>query len=124
MPRRFAARARTTDPQGVARVLQSKLDQLGLEAAQLTRKPTQPAAPVQYGKRAGDHIAETQEQTTRSVAADQLERLSSEVREALAKVEAGSYGRCDDCGRQIPEERLEALPWARRCIDCQSRQRG
>lgn len=28
------------------------------------------------------------------------------------------YGRCDECGRDIPRERLEALPYATRCVDC------
>ncbi len=42
-----------------------------------------------------------------------------QVDEALARIEAGSYGRCVRCGQAIPDERLDALPWAARCIDCQ-----
>ena len=38
---------------------------------------------------------------------------------ALARIEEGSYGICTNCGRPIPEERLEARPWATLCIDCQ-----
>ena len=38
---------------------------------------------------------------------------------ALARLEAGTFGTCVRCGREIPDERLEALPWAPRCIDCQ-----
>jgi RNA polymerase-binding transcription factor DksA len=45
------------------------------------------------------------------------------VRAALAKVDAGTYGRCDGCNALIPEGRLEALPWATRCVDCQARLR-
>ena len=41
------------------------------------------------------------------------------VNEALARLEAGTFGTCVRCGRPIPDERLEALPWAPRCIDCQ-----
>ena len=41
------------------------------------------------------------------------------VDEALARLDAGTYGSCVRCGQAIPAERLEALPWAARCIDCQ-----
>ena len=38
---------------------------------------------------------------------------------ALQRLEEGTYGLCEDCQRPITEERLKALPFARRCIDCQ-----
>jgi DnaK suppressor protein len=38
---------------------------------------------------------------------------------ALARLAAGTYGRCTSCGNPIAPERLEALPWAALCIDCQ-----
>jgi DnaK suppressor protein len=38
---------------------------------------------------------------------------------ALARLDAGTYGSCTSCRRPIPPERLEALPWAALCIDCQ-----
>jgi DnaK suppressor protein len=41
------------------------------------------------------------------------------VDEALARLEAGTFGTCVRCGKAIASERLEALPWAARCIDCQ-----
>ena len=41
------------------------------------------------------------------------------VDEALARLDAGSYGRCIRCGEPIAPDRLDALPWAARCIDCQ-----
>jgi DnaK suppressor protein len=40
------------------------------------------------------------------------------VDRALRKMEFGTYGTCERCGRPIPLERLEALPWAILCIDC------
>ena len=39
---------------------------------------------------------------------------------ALARLDEGSYGRCVRCGRAIAPERLEALPWAAHCIECQT----
>ena len=37
---------------------------------------------------------------------------------ALDRIEAGTYGQCQRCGREIGTERLEALPYAELCIDC------
>jgi RNA polymerase-binding protein DksA len=41
------------------------------------------------------------------------------VEAALARLDAGTFGTCVRCGRPIAPERLEALPWAAHCIDCQ-----
>ena len=37
---------------------------------------------------------------------------------ALARIEAGTYGRCTGCQREIPEERLELRPFAGTCVAC------
>ncbi len=46
-----------------------------------------------------------------------------EIDAALARIEAGSYGRCDRCGRPIAPGRLEARPAAPACIGCAARGR-
>jgi DnaK suppressor protein len=46
-----------------------------------------------------------------------------EVDDALAKFEDGTYGKCESCGEQISEARLEAMPSARLCITCASQRR-
>jgi DnaK suppressor protein len=45
----------------------------------------------------------------------------TEILAALARIQEGSYGSCADCGRPIPEGRLEARPEAARCVNCQSK---
>ena len=50
-----------------------------------------------------------------------VRRQLVEVNEALARIGAGTYGVCEDCREKIDEERLRALPRARRCLRCQSR---
>ena len=50
---------------------------------------------------------------------DRAEAQLALVDDALARVDAGTFGRCVRCGRPIAPDRLEALPWAARCIDCQ-----
>lgn len=47
----------------------------------------------------------------------------AEVRSALARLEAGTYGQCERCGQPIAPERLEARPIARTCITCASASR-
>jgi RNA polymerase-binding transcription factor DksA len=44
--------------------------------------------------------------------------LLAEVNHALARIERGPFGRCENGGREIPRERLEALPYARYCLRC------
>jgi len=46
-----------------------------------------------------------------------------EIDEALGKLDAGTYGRCESCGGEISDARLEAKPAARFCIDCASQRR-
>jgi RNA polymerase-binding transcription factor DksA len=45
-----------------------------------------------------------------------------ELEAAVKRVDSGSYGNCEACGKPISEARLEALPTARFCIDDQSKQ--
>ncbi|MGA7174007.1 MAG: TraR/DksA C4-type zinc finger protein [Candidatus Dormiibacterota bacterium] len=104
-------------------LLQAKLCQLVEEKSSLAVAAPEPGTQVQYGKRAGDHVAEAADRMARSRTAGELEKLEEEVRAAVAKLEAGTYGRCDDCAKPIPTARLEALPWATRCVACQSRLR-
>ena len=44
----------------------------------------------------------------------------AQVEAALARLDDGTFGQCLRCGRQIVPARLEALPWAAHCIDCQT----
>lgn len=48
------------------------------------------------------------------------EHIRAETVDALDRVEKGTYGRCENCGGDIAEERLEALPYARHCAPCAS----
>ncbi len=43
----------------------------------------------------------------------------SKINEALARLDEGSYGNCFECGEEIAERRLRALPFAVRCKDCE-----
>jgi RNA polymerase-binding transcription factor DksA len=49
----------------------------------------------------------------------QLLRIIEEIDAALARLEAGTYGRCVACGSVLPAERLEFRPFAAACVTCQ-----
>jgi RNA polymerase-binding protein DksA len=46
------------------------------------------------------------------------EHVLTAIDEALARIAGGTFGTCRRCGNQIAENRLEAIPYANRCIDC------
>ena len=50
-----------------------------------------------------------------AIKAETLRRID----DALARLDAGLYGRCDSCGHEIASSRLRALPFAVRCRDCE-----
>jgi DnaK suppressor protein len=43
-----------------------------------------------------------------------------QIEAAIERIEDGSFGRCEECGRKIPESRLEAIPYAAQCVRCAS----
>jgi DnaK suppressor protein len=49
---------------------------------------------------------------------ENAEAVLTAIDGALDRIEAGTYGTCQRCGREIATERLEALPYAELCIDC------
>ncbi len=50
---------------------------------------------------------------------DNAQVLLSRVEKALRKMDNGNYEYCSTCGKEIPVARLEAIPWANECIQCQ-----
>jgi DnaK suppressor protein len=50
---------------------------------------------------------------------DSERQLLLQIDDALRRMDDGRYGHCSSCGRPINLKRLEAIPWARFCVDCQ-----
>ena len=72
-----------------------------------------------YDNHLADTATETYDRELDYTLEENEERLLTEIDAALKRIEGGTYGTCTNCGKQIPEERLEALPWATLCINCQ-----
>ncbi|MEN3312740.1 MAG: hypothetical protein V7645_2069 [Actinomycetota bacterium] len=70
-----------------------------------------------------NHLADTATETYDRELDYTLEENSghvlAEIDAALKRIEEGTYGICTNCDRPVAVERLEALPWATLCIDCQ-----
>jgi DnaK suppressor protein len=105
----------------VIALLRARRDELAGELAELAEPVRAPGVQMQFGKRAGDHTADAVLQMTRTVTAGELQHVAIEISRALEKLEERTYGVCDDCKQPIAPERLEALRWATRCVNCQSR---
>ena len=65
-----------------------------------------------------DSATETLDREIEQSLEDNAEHLLGRIDAALARIDEGTYGRCERCGEAIGEERLEALPYATRCIEC------
>ena len=53
---------------------------------------------------------------------DDNRRILQLVNEALGRLDSGTYGLCVACQEEVQAKRLDAVPWARHCIECQEKQ--
>jgi DnaK suppressor protein len=102
-----------TDP---ATVLEAKREQLKEQLAEMSAPP-QELGTISFGKRVGEGTSQAVDRLSAVPAHDKLQLMLAEVERAEQKLADGSYGRCDVCGVEIGAARLEARPWATRCLD-------
>lgn len=76
---------------------------------------------VGYSNHMADAGTEVFEQARDVALVRQLKQSLSDVQRALAKFDDGTFGLCEGCGSVIELARLEAVPAARYCLDCQTR---
>jgi DnaK suppressor protein len=108
-----------SDPATVRPLLERRRAELRAELAEGIEAPGQ----MTYGSQAAaasQVFAQQRDLALRDKAIRDLALVES----ALRRLDAGTYGRCVDCGGPVGSERLEALPWADRCISCRRRAGG
>ena len=94
-------------------LLEERVRLLG-EVAETITAPSQ----MTYGSQAAA-ASQVFEQQRDLALRDRATQHLALVDAALGRLDAGTYGPCQRCGKPIPLERLEALPWAAHDIDCQ-----
>ena len=82
------------------------------------RDANRDTAGISFGKRVGDGTAIAVERITQVAAYEQMQEKLAEVHAALRKIDEGTYGICEVCGKPIAPARLEAIPSATRCVEC------
>ncbi len=68
---------------------------------------------AEAGRNPGDDVLTAQKTS--------IQRVLKEIDAAFGRLQKGGYGDCGHCGRSIPVERLEILPYAAACVGCQRR---
>jgi DnaK suppressor protein len=71
-----------------------------------------------------DPIDRATAQSAKDELFEEVERdssLLSQIDDALRRIQAGTYGICTACGAEIPQSRLDAVPWASLCLADQER---
>lgn len=110
------------DAVAVRRTLEAERDELRAQLAELTAVPRDGVAAVSFGKRVGEGTTQAVERIAQVDVARNLGAKLRDVERALAKLDEATYGVCDVCGEPIARDRLEAIPWAVRCVDDAARQ--
>jgi DnaK suppressor protein len=111
------------DLDAIRRVLEQRRDETRRRVAGLAKRPERGEAQG-FGKRIGDGTVEAISRLTEIGVGTTLESGLERTERALAKLDEGTYGRCDACGEPIAPKRLAALPDAVRCVACAGAQPG
>jgi DnaK suppressor protein len=97
------------------RVLAEREERLQLELAELTSS-IEESGTISFGKRVGEGTSMAVDRLAAVSTQEQLLAMLEDIRRARYRVAHGGYGLCELCGEPIPQERLEVLPWAVRCV--------
>ena len=97
------------------RLLAEREATLEAELAELTKPPGE-VGTISFGKRVGEGTSMAVDRLSAVSAQEHLLAMLDGVRSARRRLAEGGYGTCEVCGEPIPAGRLEARPWATRCV--------
>lgn len=95
--------------------LAAKRAQLVEQLAEMSALPDENGS-ISFGKRVGEGTSQAVDRLSAVPAHAKLQVMLAEIERAEAKIADGTYGSCDVCGDDIAPARLEARPWANRCL--------
>ena len=96
-------------------LLAEREERLEAELVELTKPPGE-LGTISFGKRVGEGTSMAVDRLAAVAAQEHLLAMLDEVRRARRRIVDGTYGTCEVCREPIPEGRLEARPWATRCL--------
>jgi DnaK suppressor protein len=97
------------------RLLAEREAELVDQLAELTRPPGE-LGTISFGKRVGEGTSMAVDRLAAVSTQEHLLAMLDEVRRSRQRVVDGTYGTCEVCEEPIPAGRLEARPWATRCL--------
>ncbi|MRR33709.1 RNA polymerase-binding protein DksA [bacterium] len=95
--------------------MRTLLEEAGKTVSEMTAETTNFPDP-------NDRATQESDRTFELRIRDRERRLLSKIREALEKIDNGTFGTCEMCGEEISEARLKARPVTTYCIDCKIEQ--
>jgi DnaK suppressor protein len=107
----------------IRRTLEERRDDTCGRVAQLAQRPELGSAQG-FGKRIGDGTTEAISRLTEIGVGQSLESTLVRIERALSKLDEGTYGDCDACGKPIARARLQAMPDSVKCLDCAAAERS
>jgi RNA polymerase-binding transcription factor DksA len=111
------------DKQQVEARLRQRAEEIAVRRAQLRQGSENmlDSELADYDQHPADEGTETHEQELDETTDMMLAAEAEQVELALQRLAEGKYGICVDCGKEIPRERLEAIPESIRCVEDQAR---
>ena len=101
--------------------LEGMRDDLDRTIAVLQGEGPGPVAGTEYPQDSADAGSSLSEADRTEAILHSARNQRDEVLAALSRIDENSYGKCVDCGHEIPEGRLDARPEASRCVGCQGK---
>lgn len=112
-------------------ILAQLKEKLETEKAQLENELSRIAKPTaakgdyqttfnEIGTGEDENASEVEEYTDNLALEENLEKQLRDVNDALAKIETGTFGKCENCDEEIPLDRLLAYPAAKNCLNCKN----
>lgn len=99
--------------------LEKSLEEVAQKSSRI--KDSYEAKFPEYGTSEEEGADEVATFTDRVSLEENLETGLQEVEAALKKIQQGKYGICEECGKEIDEQRLKVMPTARWCLTCKSK---
>ena len=100
--------------------LREKGEELRLKLSELDARLARISGSVRRGLEAdsGERAVELENSEVVDALGNEARAEVREIKAALRRLDSGTYGICEECGGAIPDARLGAHPFARRCLDC------